>query len=98
MRRMLAATVLAAMTLVAGASAAFAGEVKPNGEFTAARSHSNSICSYSGLNDNPAGSEEDGPGGRVQSFGQDVKKGFIDPRFFNPGDACHGGSNHNRGS
>ena len=48
-----------------------------------------SICAYSGLNDNPAGSPQDGPGGRTQSFGQDVRGGFIDPRQFNPGDACN---------
>jgi hypothetical protein len=44
---------------------------------------------FSGLND-----FVDGPVDfHVQSYGQDVRKGRIDPRDFNPGDACRGGSN-----
>jgi hypothetical protein len=83
--------------VVAMSGAAYAGEVKPNGDFTAARSNANSICMYSGLNDDPLGLDPaNGPPGRTQTFGQDVRAGFIDPRQFNPGDACQGGSNHNR--
>jgi hypothetical protein len=82
------------------AGAAFAGEVKgPPGTGprtqeqvdairTAAPSHSNSICSYSGLNDMIPGQ---GPiDFHVQSPGQDVRNGG-DPGL--PGLFCHGGSN-----
>jgi hypothetical protein len=76
--------------LVAAAGPASAGEVTGNGKPTAATTHANSICSFSGLNDEP-----DAPGiegGRVQSYGQLVKaglKGFVP----GPGVACRGGSN-----
>jgi hypothetical protein len=48
--------------------------------------HANSICSYSGLNDEPDDPVE---GGRVQSYGQEVKKGLkaIVP---SPGTLCNG--------
>jgi len=99
MRRYLLVIALAATMVIASAGAAFAGEVKgPPGSdptnYTAARTHANSICAYSGLNDYPDGSQS-GPPGRVQSFGQDVKNGHS-PQAFNPGDACGPGSNHNR--
>jgi hypothetical protein len=93
-RKSLLASALCALAfsgLTAGG--AFAGEVTGNGKPTAGPAHANSICVFSGQNDNPAGSPEDGPGGRTQSFGQDVRNGFINPREFNPGDACRGGSN-----
>ena len=39
--------------------------------------HANSLCSFSGINDDP---EEVGPGGgRTQSYGQLVRKGAIEP-------------------
>ena len=103
MRRMLAVAACTAAVVGVGAGSAFAGEVKgppasgPTTDYTAARTHANSICAYSGLNDNPASTNPMDPGGRVQSYGQDVKNGSADPHAFNPGDACHGGSNHNRG-
>jgi hypothetical protein len=79
---------------LAGVSAdvALAGEITGKGK-SLEPLHANSICAYSGLNDDPAGiNPENGPPGRVQSFGQDVRFGRIDPRSFNPGDACRGGS------
>ena len=84
---------VAAVVLSLSASAALAGEITGNGK-SLEPLHSNSICAYSGLNDDPTGidPEHNGPPGRVQSYGQDVKNGFIDPREFNPGDACRGGS------
>ncbi len=88
-----AAALCSAALVAAGAGTASAGEYKPNGEPTGARSNSNSICSYSGLNDVPEGSPDEGPGGRTQSYGQEVKLGLVDPTQFNPGDACQGGSN-----
>jgi hypothetical protein len=41
-----------------------------------ARAHANSICSFSGQNDVPLDPEE---GGLVQSYGQIVAAGFLDP-------------------
>lgn len=69
-----------------GATAATAGEVTGNGKPTQAPAHSSSICSYSGLNDDP---DEPGEEGRVQSYGQVVKAGG---KAFapSPGMACNG--------
>ena len=81
--------VCAAAVMGVGADAAFAGEVTGNGKPTQGPAHAASICAFSGQNDDPTGTQGEGPGGRVQSFGQDVKSGAIDPRQFNPGDACN---------
>lgn len=89
-------------TVAAGASAspALAGEITGNGKPTAGPQHANSICVFSGQNDDPGapldGSGPNGPGGVSQSFGQDVKLNLVDPHAFNPGDACRGGSNPDR--
>lgn len=79
-----------AATLIAGP--AIAGEVNgstsnPKNDF----SNGVSICSFSGLNDFPDGSES-GPPGRTQNYGTDVSKFGLDPRDFNPGDpgGCNG--------
>jgi hypothetical protein len=50
-------------------------------------SNGNSWCSYSGQNDYPDGSSN-GPGGRTQSYGQDVRLGLkgVVP---SPGTACN---------
>jgi hypothetical protein len=64
---------LAAMSLlmVVLAMPAFAqGQVERGPE------HARSICSYSGLNDEPDSPTE---GGRTQSYGQEVRKGNIEP-------------------
>ena len=67
---MLLAAMLA-MVLVAAAPAFAQGQVEQGPE------HARSICSFSGLNDTP---DEEGPfGGRVQSYGQLVKKDVIEP-------------------
>ena len=88
-----------AMTLGMGAGTAFAGEVTGTGEDTAGPAHANSICVFSGLNDDPDAPRTldrelapNGPGGVSQSFGQNVTLG-ASPQDFNPGDACRGGSN-----
>jgi hypothetical protein len=103
MVKKIAAASCAAAALAAGlsASVAFGGEVKGppstttrsqaqvDAQRTAAPSHSNSICSYSGLNDMIVGQ---GPTDFiVQSPGQDVRTGLTPPGI--PGEACHGGSN-----
>ena len=86
----------------ASASAAFAGEITGNGKPTAGPTHANSICVFSGQNDDPTAPlsldgtiAPNGPGGVSQSFGQDVKLG-LSPRVLNPGMACRGGSNPDR--
>ena len=96
----LAAGICAAVSLGLTAGAAFAGEVKGppasgprtqeqvDAHATGAPAHSNSICSFSGLNDMIVGQ---GPiDFHVQSPGQDVRNGGP-PGI--PGVACHGGSN-----
>jgi hypothetical protein len=103
LRRFVVATCVAAVAALT-ASAAFAGEVKgPPGTpnvprtieqveaiRTAAPAHSNSICSYSGLNDMVAGQ---GPiDFIVQSPGQDVRTGESPPGAPGHG-TCAGGSN-----
>jgi opacity protein-like surface antigen len=99
-KSMLAAAVCAAVFACASASAALAGEVTGNGKPTAGPAHANSICVFSGKNDDPGapldGSGPNGPGGPSQSYGQDVKLGLQDPHVFNPGAACRGGSNSAR--
>ena len=89
-------------TAVAGLNGvASAGEVTGNGKPTAGVAHANSICVFSGLNDDPDASVVEpigphGPGGTSQSYGQENRLGLIDPHVFNPGDACRGGSNFAR--
>lgn len=102
------ATVAAAVVSGMGASAASAGEVTGNckNEKSAQAadncredySNGNSICSFSGQNDVPAGSPTEGIGGISQTYGQDVKEGFafpngvapIDPSTQNPGKVGQG--------
>lgn len=102
----LAVAICAAAVMGIGASAALAGEVKgpprtaagPSTDYTAAREHANSICAYSGLNDNPTSTNPFNPGGRVQSYGYSVvSQGLKAVVEDTPGNSCQGGSNHNRG-
>ena len=88
-----------ALAIGGSASAASAGEVTGTGEETAGPAHANSICVFSGQNDDPDAPlvldftvAPNGPGGIAQSYGQNVKLGAV-PQVFNPGDACRGGSN-----
>jgi len=97
-RKSALASLLVALAVTgASAGAAFAGEVTGNGKPTAGPTHANSVCVFSGHNDDPAapldGSGPNGPGGQSQSYGQENKLGLVDPHEFNPGDACRGGSN-----
>jgi len=93
-RSLLAAAACAVVFAAVSAGTAFAGEVTGNGKPTAAPSNANSICAFSGQNDHP--SDPAPEGGRTQSYGQLVSQGAADPHAFNPGDACHGGSNERR--
>jgi hypothetical protein len=98
LRKATIAAAVCAFAIVGGsAGSAFAGEVTGNGKPTGGPAHANSICVFSGKNDDPTapldGSGPNGPGGVAQSYGQDVKLGLASPHAFNPGDACRGGSN-----
>ena len=82
-----AAVALGTLALLStGAGAASAGEVTGTGKDTQGPAHANSICVYSGLNDDPT--EEPG---RTQNYGQGVRAGFkaLAP---SPGEACNGHS------
>jgi hypothetical protein len=98
-RKILLSGALSAIVVLGTAGSSFAGEITGTGQPTAGPTHANSICVFSGLNDDPTAPRTldenlapNGPGGVSQSFGQDVTLG-LDPRVFNPGDACRGGSN-----
>jgi hypothetical protein len=98
LRKATIATAVCTIALLGGtASSAFAGEITGSGKPTGGPAHANSICVFSGLNDDPGapldGSGPNGPGGVAQSYGQNVKLGLANPHAFNPGDACRGGSN-----
>ncbi len=78
------AVALGSLALLAGgAGTASAGEVTGNGKPTQGPAHANSICVFSGLNDDQA--EEPG---RTQSYGQIVRAGG---KAFapSPGVACN---------
>ena len=93
-RALLVLAVCATAMFTVGPSA-FAGEVKgPPGSVQHPgepkdMSHANSICAFSGLNDFIHGPTDF----HVQSYGIDVAMYGANPREFNPGDACRGGSN-----
>ena len=97
--RLFAVAACAAAVVGVGASAASAGEITGNGKPTAGPKHANSICVFSGKNDDPGApltGGPNGPGGPAQSYGQENRLGLVDPHVFNPGDACRGGSNFAR--
>jgi hypothetical protein len=101
-KSLLAAVFCVAAIAGASACAAFAGEITGNGKPTAGPEHANSICVFSGQNDDPDAPlsldraiAPNGPGGKSQSFGQDVKLG-LDPHVINPGKACGPGTNPDR--
>jgi hypothetical protein len=98
-RRIIVGAFCAALVSGANVGTALAGEVTGTGAPTNAETHANSICVFSGQNDDPTAPlsldlnvAPNGPGGVSQSFGQDVKLG-LDPHDLNPGDACRGFSN-----
>ena len=94
-RSLLAAAVCAVAVAGLSAGSAFAGEITGNGK-SLEPLHANSICAYSGLNDDPLGLDpNNGPPGRVQSWGKDVKDSVLagnGPLGGVPGEACRGGS------
>lgn len=62
------------------------GSANAQGQTERGPEHANSICSFSGLNDEPDDPEE---GGRVQSYGQIVRAGGK-AMVPSPGQACNG--------
>jgi hypothetical protein len=91
-KSLLAAAACAAAVAALSAGPALAGEVTGSGK-NVDQNQGKSWCSFSGLNDDPGapldGSGPNGPGGKSQSFGQDVKLGLANPPAFNPGVACN---------
>jgi hypothetical protein len=101
-RKSLLAAVCSVSILGLSAAPAFAGEITGNGKPTQGPAHANSICVFSGQNDDPTApivsaqptpEAPNGPGGRTQSYGQDVRYGLLNPSIVTPGATCRGGSN-----
>ncbi len=104
MRKWVTATATTAIVVASTAisAPAFAGENTGNGKPTQGPAHANSICVFSGQNDDPTApiisadpipEAPNGPGGRTQSYGQDVRYGLLNPSIVTPGQTCRGGSN-----
>ena len=86
------AVAVAGLVLSLSAGAALAGEVTGNGK-SLEPLHANSICAYSGQNDDPTGIDpNNGPPGRVQSWGQLPKetRDFLTSIGVTPGIECNG--------
>lgn len=86
MKRIVLLLSIVAMSVFLVAPAALARG--PQGQVERGPEHANSICSFSGLNDDPS------EGGQVQSYGQGVRQGLIDPTdktsFERPNVLCNG--------
>jgi hypothetical protein len=89
-KKFLWAVLCAAAITGTGASAALAGEVTGTGGPTAGPTHANSICVYSGKNDNPTSTDPENPGGVAQSYGYSVVSKGGKEFAPSPGDACNG--------
>jgi hypothetical protein len=83
------ALVVVLTTAAIAASSALAGEITGNGKPTAAPEHSNSECSFSGLDDPDADVF-----GRTQNWGQLSKeqRAFFESIGVTPATACNGHS------
>lgn len=102
MRRFLLVATCSLAIIGTSASSALAGEITGKGKPTAGPDHANSICVFSGRNDDPTApivsaeptpEAPNGPGGPTQSYGQDVRYGLLTPKIVTPGMTCRGGSN-----
>jgi hypothetical protein len=89
-RSLLAAGLCAVAVIGATSGVAFAGEVTGNGKPTAGPEHAQSICVFSGVNDDPTSTDPMDPGGRVQSYGFSVVREGLKDFAPHPGDACNG--------
>ena len=89
LKRLVLVPVAAGALVLVGLSPASAGETTGNGKPAQGAAHANSICAFSGQNDEP---EAEFPeGGRVQNYGQLVRAG-LKSMVPGPGVACHGHS------
>ncbi len=84
MKRYVVMLAVMALLMVALAVPAFAA---PQGQTEGGPEHARSICSYSGLNDEPDSPTE---GGRTQSYGQEVRGGHIEPSEVKSGEPSPG--------
>ena len=99
--RFLRALSAALLVIALSAGSVLAGEVTGKGEATAGPANANSICVFSGRNDDPNAPisldftiAPNGPGGHTQNWGQVVSTfGIPGNAPFNPGASCRGGSN-----
>jgi hypothetical protein len=89
-KSMLVAVVSAVIMVGPGAGAAFAGEVTGNGKDTGAVEHANSICVFSGKNDDPGSTDPMDPGGVAQSYGYSVVRAGAKALAPTPAEACNG--------
>jgi hypothetical protein len=89
-KTLLATIVVAAATAGASTGIAFAGEVTGSGKPTAGPGHAQSICVFSGLNDNPTSTDPMDPGGTAQSYGFSVASKGLKDFAPHPGEACNG--------
>lgn len=99
-KRLILVPAAAGALVLAGMSAASAGEVTGNGKPTQGPAHANSICVFSGLEDGhdlPPGSPS-GPGAPPQNWGhvQQAERAAgatpadLKASGFHPGDSCNG--------
>ena len=93
MKRLIIGGVLALATVGVMGGVAGAGEVNGNGKPTPIDSYrAGSICSFSGLNDDPTGGGNPDEAGKIQNWGVIPKDGkvFLTSIGENPGVACRG--------
>jgi hypothetical protein len=89
MKPLLAAAVCTAALASASVGTALAGEITGNGN-KEDYSHGQSLCSFSGQNDDPTGIDpENGPGGRVQSYGYSFVREGLKAVVPSPGEGCN---------
>jgi hypothetical protein len=86
-------SVLTAVAAAAAAVALVASPAAAQGQVERGPENANSLCSFSGLNDDP--DAEFPEGGRTQSYGQLVRQGVIAPSQVkggepSPGTLCNG--------
>jgi len=91
-KSLLAVALSAAAVASVGAGSAFAGEVTGNGTPTQGPAHTNSICAFSGQNDNPTSTNPENPGGVAQSYGYSFVRNGLKDAVPSPGVACNGHS------
>ena len=103
-RRIALALSASVLLIILSAGSALAGEVTGSGKATAGPANANSICVFSGRNDDPDAPivldftlAPNGPGGHTQSWGTNVSTfGIPGNAPSNPGASCGGGSNFAR--